>query len=86
VTYVIAGDQRWIDRSFEIVYESYRELAGESDRRLGALFLLKTFQLSTEVPAMSQQTSSEYWKYLLRIDQSQYEAELQERSKRPRRL
>jgi hypothetical protein len=65
VTFVVAADRNWLCRSFETVYDEFDEAVGEPGRPLGFLFLEKTFQISLEIPPMSDDGRSRYWGRLM---------------------
>lgn len=65
VTYVIAGDRRWLRASYEKIYDSFADGVGEPGRPLGYLFIEKTFQLSASVPRMSGPDQKGFWERLI---------------------
>jgi hypothetical protein len=65
ITYLVAGDRKWICRSFG---ERYKDFAAEHDdpgRPLGYNFLDKVFQLSASLPRLPQRLRDSYWRDLL---------------------
>jgi hypothetical protein len=58
--YVIAADREWLYACFESVYEDFTESLQEPGRRLGYLFLQKSFQLSIKVPMMTEEVVKVY--------------------------
>jgi hypothetical protein len=65
VTYVVAADRTWLCESFACTYGDFKKTVGEPGRPLGYLFLEKTFQISLEIPPMSEEVQSHYWKTLM---------------------
>jgi hypothetical protein len=65
VAYVVASDRRWIEASYEVVYERLAKSVGEPGRPLGYLFLHKAFQVSAGVPPMNDSVATGYWTGLL---------------------
>lgn len=68
--FVVAADGRWIRTSFEDVYGTFAQQVGEEGRPLGHLFLAKTFQLSTALPAVSPELEAAYMDHLLLVSGS----------------
>jgi hypothetical protein len=66
VTYVVAGDRKWICTCFEHKYEEFAKTIGEPGRPLGYLFLDKVFQVSAAVPRLSPTIQRNYWQALLK--------------------
>jgi hypothetical protein len=66
VTYVVAGDRKWICTCFEKRYEEFAKTIGEPGRPLGYLFLDKVFQVSAAVPRLSPTIQRNYWQALLK--------------------
>ena len=65
VVFLVAGDQRWVQRSFEKVYETFAEAVGDASRPLGASFLEKTFQIAVWLPEPIEEGRAQYWRDLL---------------------
>lgn len=65
ISYLVAGDRKWIVASFEDRYEGFRGKMDMPGRPLGHLFLDKLFQLSVSIPRISPDRLSEYWRGLL---------------------
>ncbi len=65
VTYVVAGDRKWICASFEKRYLDFHDKISTPGRPLGYLFLDKLFQVSTAVPRMSSSVRDQFWGGLL---------------------
>lgn len=65
VTYVVAADRAWLCESFARSYSEFESSVGELGRPLGFLFLEKTFQISLEIPPMSEDDRDRYWARLL---------------------
>lgn len=65
VAYVVAADRAWLCESFAKSYHEFEDLVGEPGRPLGFLFLEKTFQISLEIPPMSESDRNRYWAKLL---------------------
>jgi hypothetical protein len=70
VTYVVAGDRRWICDSYDQVYSGFAPHMGRPGRPLGYHFLEKTFQLSAGVPELSESLRRRYWRSVLGLDES----------------
>lgn len=68
VTYVVAADRSWLCSSFTSTYEDFKNDKGEVGRSLGHLFLEKTFQVSLELPPLSEQDKERYWLSLMEGD------------------
>ena len=66
VAYVVAADRTWLCESFAKAYCDFEHSVGDVGRPLGFLFLEKTFQISMEIPPMSEQDQGVYWETLLR--------------------
>lgn len=65
VAYVVAADRAWLYQSFGKAYEDFEETAGDSSRPLGFRFLEKTFQISMEIPPMTDNARGAFWSRLL---------------------
>ncbi|MEL7463567.1 MAG: P-loop NTPase fold protein [Pseudomonadota bacterium] len=65
VAYVVAGDRDWICRSFEMSYADFGETVATTGRTLGHNFLEKIFQLSVEVPPITEKQRERFWSLLL---------------------
>ncbi|HET8862484.1 MAG TPA: P-loop NTPase fold protein [Solirubrobacterales bacterium] len=65
VAYVVAADRAWLYQSFGKAYEDFEETAGDPSRPLGFRFLEKTFQISMEIPPMSDDVRGAFWGSLL---------------------
>jgi hypothetical protein len=65
VTYVIAADRAWLSDSYESEYDQFTSRADEPGRPLGYLFLEKTFQISANVPSLSDERRLGYWERLI---------------------
>jgi superkiller protein 3 len=65
VFYIIAADQRWLQASYEKVYENFTKLKDEYERPLGYTFMEKIFQLVVPLPKLSKKSQKEYFDYLL---------------------
>ena len=70
VTYVVAGDRRWICESYDQVYSGFSPHLGRPGRPLGYHFLEKTFQLSAGVPELSESLRRRYWRSVLGLAES----------------
>ena len=68
ITYLVAGDRKWITTAFEKTYADFSAPLGSPGRSLGHLFLDKLFQLSVSVPRLSRDMLSRYWASLLTTD------------------
>ena len=67
VTYVVAADSRWIRDCFEEEYKTFLDMPSEAGRPLGYHFLEKTFQLSADVPRLTDRLRRTYFQRLLGI-------------------
>lgn len=73
ITFVVAGDGRWIARAFEKAYadnlpaERGAQLAA---RPLGSLFLEKIFQFSVPLPEIPAAIKKRYWRGLLKLQEN----------------
>jgi hypothetical protein len=67
VTYVVAADSRWIRDCFEEEYKTFLDVPAEAGRPLGYHFLEKTFQLSADVPRLTDRLRRRYFEGLLGI-------------------
>jgi hypothetical protein len=65
VVFLVAGDQRWVQRSFEKIYETFSQAVGDATRPLGASFLEKTFQIAVWLPEPIEEGRAMYWRDLL---------------------
>lgn len=66
-TYIIAADSRWIRDCFEEEYKTFLDVPTETGRPLGYRFLEKTFQLSADVPRLTDRLRRRYFEGLLGI-------------------
>ncbi len=71
VTYVVAGDRKWICSSFEQRYGAFSPPIGEPGRPLGYLFLDKIFQISAAIPQPGSEAQLVYWNRLLDPERAQ---------------
>jgi hypothetical protein len=71
VTYVVAADSRWIRDCFEEEYKTFLDMPSEAGRPLGYHFLEKTFQLSADVPRLTDRLRRHYFEGLLGIERSE---------------
>lgn len=78
VTYMIAGDRKWITTSFEKRYNDFRAPLDCVARPLGHLFLDKVFQLSVKLPEPSKAEIEKFWTGVLTGDVLQ-DAEVEQR-------
>jgi hypothetical protein len=67
IIYIVAADRKWISTCFEKIYEEFADTVKTPGQRLGYLFVEKAFQLSTRVPALSQEDKGKYLDYLLAV-------------------
>lgn len=65
ISYIVAGDRKWITASFEKRYADFCETLSAPGRPLGHLFLDKLFQLSVSVPRIDRERLVQYWQGLL---------------------
>lgn len=66
VTYVVAADRAWLCQSFASAYGDFENTAEDLGRPLGFQFLEKTFQISLQIPPMSDQARDAFWSELMR--------------------
>ena len=78
VIFVVAADRRWLNACYEEVYQSLKPWVNAPGKSLGTLFLEKTFQLSTSVPAVPSELKKEYWENLIGIDTAEIERKQKE--------
>ena len=71
VTYVVAADSRWIRDCFEEEYKTFLDMPSEAGRPLGYHFLEKTFQLSADVPRLTDRLRRHYFERLLGIERTE---------------
>ncbi|MEU4198049.1 P-loop NTPase fold protein [Kribbella sp. NPDC026611] len=64
ITYVVAADRDWLADSYAGEYAGFASAAEEAGRPIGYLFLEKTFQISTGLPASTQVAA--FWSRILR--------------------
>lgn len=65
VTYLVAGDRKWITTAFEKSYADFCAPLECSGRSLGYMFLEKLFQLSVAIPQINGDMLERYWAALL---------------------
>ena len=65
VAFVVAADRHWLYDAYAGVYGDYVKAGIDPGRPLGHLFLEKSFQLSTSVPAISPSDQRAFWERLL---------------------
>lgn len=65
ISYLIAGDKRWIISSFEARYLTFSDAMADPGRGLGHLFVDKLFQLSAPLPAVQTHDLESFWSGLL---------------------
>jgi hypothetical protein len=65
ITFLFAGDRRWVGKSFEKVYEDFNEAVSTPARALGSFFVEKTFQLSVWLPEATLEARERYWRTLI---------------------
>jgi hypothetical protein len=66
VLYVVAADRDWVCASYQQMYKTFNESIGEPGKSLGHLFVEKVFQLSVEVPRLSESERDRYWDELVK--------------------
>jgi hypothetical protein len=65
VLYVVAADRDWLCASYQQQYKVFGDSLGEPGKSLGHLFIEKVFQLSVEVPRLSEKERDAYWAKLI---------------------
>lgn len=65
VLYVVAADRDWVCSSYQQMYKTFNDSIGEPGKSLGHLFVEKVFQLSVEVPRLSDDERNRYWEELI---------------------
>jgi hypothetical protein len=75
VFYVVTADRHWLTTCFEKEYEPFVDSVREPGRRMGHLFLEKTFDLSVSMPYLSRDTRKHYLNYLVLGDSGAIEEE-----------
>ena len=63
---VVAADGRWIRTSYEQAHAVFADAVAEPGRPLGHLFLTKMFQLTLDIPSISEHRRDAYVRALLR--------------------
>ena len=66
VLYVVAGDRNWICSSYEQTYEDFSDKIASPGHSLGHMFLEKIFQISVEVPEITDNQRRAFLNHLLR--------------------
>jgi hypothetical protein len=79
ISYLVAGDRKWITTSFANRYGEFCDSLGGPGRPLGHLFLEKLFQLSVTVPRFEASQLVTYWQSLLKSPEAKA-AEVRERT------
>ncbi|MFN8258489.1 MAG: P-loop NTPase fold protein [Bacteroidales bacterium] len=67
VFFVVAADHKWLQTCFELVYSEFKDVVKEPGKPLGALFIEKTFQLTTPVPSIPNDFKAAYWNQLIMV-------------------
>lgn len=68
VLYVVAGDRDWICSSYEQTYEDFSDKIAAPGHSLGHMFLEKIFQISVEVPEITEDQREAFLGHLLNGD------------------
>jgi len=63
IIYVVASDRRWVEASFDRHYRELGDRVGEPGRSVGHLFLQKSFQVSVELPPITN--AGTFWAGLI---------------------
>lgn len=69
VLYVVAGDRNWICSSYEQTYEEFSHKIATPGHSLGHMFLEKIFQISVEVPEITDDQRQAFLGHLLKADE-----------------
>ncbi len=69
VLYVVAGDRSWICSSYEQTYEDFSGKIAAPGHSLGHMFLEKIFQISVEVPEITEDQRKAFLGHLLQADE-----------------
>lgn len=69
VLYVVAGDRNWICSSYEQTYEDFGDKIAAPGHSLGHMFLEKIFQISVEVPEITEDQREAFLGHLLQADE-----------------
>jgi hypothetical protein len=67
IFFIVAADHKWLQTCFELVYSEFKETVNEPGKPLGALFIEKTFQLTTPIPSIPKDFKAAYWNQLIMI-------------------
>lgn len=70
VLYVVAADRDWVCASYQQIYSTFNQSIGEPGKSLGHLFVEKVFQLSVEVPRLSDSDRDRFWDELIKSNLS----------------
>lgn len=65
ITYLAAGDRKWLTTSFEKRYADFRRSLDGPAKPLGHLFLEKVFQLSVAIPQLGGEAAHRFWQGLV---------------------
>ncbi|HWQ11689.1 MAG TPA: P-loop NTPase fold protein [Roseiflexaceae bacterium] len=68
VIFVVAADRQWLNACFEAVYDRLKGSVHMPGKPLGALFLEKTFQLTTSVPGVPERLKEAFWRHLIQVE------------------
>ena len=74
IIYLVAGDKRWIESSFEAEYREIADIVREPSRSLGTLFISKAFQVSIELPPITN--LADYWSRVLERGKQTFTADI----------
>lgn len=69
VLYVVAGDRNWICSSYEQTYTEFSDKIAAPGHSLGHMFLEKIFQISVEVPEITDDQRHAFLGHLLKADE-----------------
>jgi len=77
VFFIVAADHKWLQTCFELVYDEFKSIVGEEGKPLGALFIEKTFQLTTPVPSIPKDFKAAYWNQLIAVKDKSIKKEME---------
>lgn len=76
VVFVVVADRRWINASYEQIYDKLNDRVKEPGKPLGTLFLEKVFRFSISMPGITEGLTQRYWSYLLQVKQDEMKTEI----------
>lgn len=77
VFFIVAADSKWLQTCFELVYDEFKTTISAEGKPLGALFIEKTFQLTTPVPSIPKDFKAAYWNQLIAVKDKSIKKEME---------